>query len=146
MKKPLFIGTLLLVSSLQLFANAQSAPRGSGQTYQTSQQLRTARSEARSSAINAEQRKLTLQIQKAEVRRLQAEAEAAAIPRMQVQTGGANPVFFSMPTGGGLIPGASGETNYHINLQVGEGNVSAINTNTFSSSETISSESDNDDE
>ena len=144
MKKPIFMTSIALIASLLSVAHAQSAPSMSGQTYQTSQQLRTARSEARSSAINAEQRKLSLQIQKAEIRRLQAEAEAAAIPKMQVQTGGANPVFFSMPTGGGLVPGSSGETNYHINLQVGEGNVSAINTNTFSSSETISSEPEGD--
>ena len=142
MKKPFLIAAAALIVSASTIASAQSAPRGSGQSYQTSQQLRTARSEARSSAINAEQRRLSLAIQKAEVRRLQAEADAAAIPRMQVQTGGANPVFFSMPTGGGLVPGSTGEVNYFVNLQVGEGNTSAINTNSFSSSETISSDED----
>ena len=146
MKMPLLIAAATLIGSTCLAAQAQSAPRGSGQTYQTSQQLRTARSEARSSAINAEQRELSLAIQKAEIRRLQAEAKAAAIPRMEVQTGGANPVYFSMPTGGGLVPGSSGETNYFVNVQVGEGNTSAINTNTFSSSETISSEDEDDSE
>ena len=140
MKKPFLIAAAAFIGSVSSIAHAQSAPRGSGQSYQTSQQLRTARSEARSSAINAEQRKLSLAVQKAEIRRIQAETKAAATPRMEVQTGGTNPVYFSMPTGSGLVPGSSGETNYHVNVQIGEGNVSAINTNSFTSSETISSD------
>lgn len=125
-----------------LEAEAQAAPGLSNSTYIAGQKLREARSEAVSTASFAEQREQSIAYQRAQLRLLEAQAFAAAQPRMSLSTGGSTPMSFSMPTGSGLLPGASGENNYHVNIQVGEGNSSSINTNTISTSEVISNRDD----
>ena len=121
-------------------AHAQSAPGLTNSVYVTEQMLQAARHEARSLAAASEQRDLSLAAQRAQIGLLQAQALAALRPTMRLQTGGANPMSFSMPTGSGLLPGSSsgGETNFHVNIQVGEGNTSAINTTTVENTQTIS--------
>ncbi|MEO1323516.1 MAG: hypothetical protein AAFV59_10960 [Pseudomonadota bacterium] len=126
-------------------AAAQSAPGLSERTFISGQQMRASRSEAVSTAAYAEKREQSLAFQRAQLSLLEAEARAALQPRMELRTGGSSPVYFSMPAGNGLLPGTGGgENNYHVNIQVGEGNSSVINTNTLSTSEVISDEDETD--
>ena len=142
MKKLASIFTTVAITAIGMIpseAAAQAAPGLSDRTYIASQQLRASRSEAVSTAAYAEQRAQALAFQRAQLRLIEAEARAALQPRMTLSTGGGTPMHFSMPAGSGLIPGAGGgENNYHVNIQVGEGNSSVINTNTVSTSEVIS--------
>ncbi|MEL6662098.1 MAG: hypothetical protein AAFR33_03770 [Pseudomonadota bacterium] len=137
--KPLILG--LALASIVGAAQAQSAPNLSEHSYVLSQKLRAARAEATATASASEQRRLSIASQRAQLRLLEAEALAAARPMMRLDTGGPTPMSFSMPAGSGLLPGqpsGDGDTNYHVNIQVGQGNSSAITTTTVSSNEVIS--------
>lgn len=141
--KPLILGFVL--ASVAGVAQAQSAPGLSEQSYLMSQKLRAARAEANAIASTSEQRQLSLSAQRAQLRLLEAEALAALRPTMRLDTGGPTPMSFSMPAGNGLLPGqpgGTGETNYHVNIQVGQGNSSAITTTNVSSNEVISNTED----
>ncbi len=130
-------GALLIAACSAEAAFAQAAPGLSNATRITGQTLAASRAEAQGLAANAEQRALALSRQRAQLSLLEAQALDAARPKMRLDTGGPTPVSFSMPTGSGLVPGANGDANYHVNIQVGEGNSSSITTSSVQSDETF---------
>ncbi len=147
MQRPLTLAALVALGWLAHVtppAMAQSAPGLSNSTFISSQKLRSSRAEAVNTASAAERRDQMLAIQDAQIRLLDAQARAAAQPMMRVNTGGPSPVSIAMPTGSGLLPNGGGETNYHVNVQVGEGNQSAITTTSLKSDETITSDDQGD--
>ena len=135
-----FVLAALMSAGATVPAIAQSAPSLSNNTYVSSQKLQSARTEAVRTAGAAESREHAIAMHKAQLRHVEAQARAAAQPTMRINTGGPTPVSVVMPTGSGLVPGPAGETNYHVNVQVGEGNQSAITTTALQSEETITSD------
>jgi len=138
------IGLAALITgavALPMTASAQSAPGLSNNTFIASQKLQASRGEAVNTAATSERRDQAIASHRAQVNLLAAQARAAAQPMMRVNTGGPSPVSIAMPTGSGLVPGAGpgGETNYHVNIQVGEGNQSAITNTSIKIDEVISS-------
>lgn len=121
-------------------AHAQSAPGVSGVTLQTDFQVSQGRSLAGAFAAQGEQVRMTrealeqqaqiIALQEAQFAAQQAQAQSQSASGMEFVATEDGGVAFTIPTGGGLIPGGSasagpGSVTYVVNIQNGDGNVAS---------------------
>lgn len=126
------------LSALPVAAAAQSTPGISGTTLQTEFQISQGRANAAAFAAQGEQVRLNrealeqqaqiIALQEAQFAAQQAAAQSSSgMEFVATEEGG---VAFSIPSGGGLIPGGSagsgpGSVTYVVNIQNGNGNVAS---------------------
>ncbi len=123
-----------------LTAHAQSAPGVSGVTLQTDFQVSQGRSLAGAFAAQGEQVRTTrealeqqaqiIALQEAQFAAQQAQAQSQSSSGMEFVATADGGVAFTIPTGGGLIPGGAatagpGSITYVVNIQNGDGNVAS---------------------